>query len=150
MIGVTVDVGDGTCIAVKGQGRGQGQGRGHGRGRGRGRGPCNEQQYVDGTRFDEGELGIAVRWLSRLQEDAEQRTFELNDDADGSNQFIVNSTELRFTDIELLDVAAAGPAPVRRSKRAATQAAAQYDGKLKAKKYELPVETEQIILKACW
>lgn len=26
----------------------------------------------------------------------------------------------------------------------------QYDGKLKAKKYELPVETEQIILKACW
>ena len=44
MIGITVDTGDGTCFAVPAKGR----------------------QYVDGTRYDDGEYGVTVRWLSRF------------------------------------------------------------------------------------
>ena len=87
-----LDVGDGTCFAV----------------------PKEGKQYVNRTRFDDGEYGIAVRWLGRLTEDPELRTFDL--DAECTDEFIVNSSELRCTHIELIPHCPVGPA-VRRSPR---------------------------------
>ena len=82
----TLDAGDGTCVRFK---LGDKDGRTH----------------VDGTRFDPGDWGIAVRWLSRLEEDAEQRTFELEGDDSGRvddlRWVVINSTELRLTSIEM-------------------------------------------------
>ena len=92
MVGVTQDVGDGTCFAVPKEGR----------------------QYVNRTRFDDGEYGIAVQWLARLPEDPELRTFELDGD---SEEFVINSTELRCAQIELIPDRPVR-APVRRSPRA--------------------------------
>ena len=95
------------------------------------------------TRFDDGEYGVAVQWLSRLAEDAEQRTFELDKT---SKQFIFNSTELRAVDVEMPRVRV-GPAPIRpvtRSGRGGACCSAR------GGKFILPVESEQGILKLCW
>ena len=91
MIGMTIDTGDGACFAVPAKGR----------------------QYVNRTRYDDGEYGVAVQWLSRLAEDPEQRTFELDK---SSEQFIFNSTELRCIDIEMPRMCA-GPTPRRPTTR---------------------------------
>lgn len=53
------------------------------------------------TRYDNGEYGVAVRWLSRLAEDPEQRTFELDNN---SEQFIFDSMELRAIDVGMTHV----------------------------------------------
>merc|ERR1712022_99101 len=126
MVGVTLDVGDGTCFAVPKEGR----------------------QYVNRTRFDNGEYGIAVRWLGRMAEDPELRTFELA--AGSTDEFIVNSSELRCTHIELIPDRPVGPA-VRRSQRGHGGRARGGRGVAHLQgKYTLPVETEQVILCSCW
>lgn len=73
-IGVTVDTGNGKCIVEQVQ----------------------ERKTIDGTQFNSGDHAIAVRWFDRLSEDAQQRTFELGPN---SEQFVVNSTELRWTNL---------------------------------------------------
>ena len=102
-----------------------------------------QRKTIDGTSFTQGDYAIAVRWLNRLEEDPEQRTFELIGD---SNQFVVNSTELRLTKIEMERVRVAG-APVRVSARASTRAQQRVDRPVK---YNLPAATEQVILNSCW
>ena len=99
---------------------------------------------MNDTRFDVGEIGIAVRWLSRLAEDPEKRTFELDPH---SKEFVINSTELRAGNIEMDQQEVAGPA-VRRSARTAARSAQQ--AKYLARKYVLPTETEQNTLTSCW
>ena len=94
--------------------------------------------------------GISVRWLDRLVEnpDPELRPFELA--ADSTAEFIVNSSELRCTHIELIPDRPVGPA-VRRSQRGhggharGGRGVAHLQGKC-----TLPVETEQTILCSCW
>ena len=122
---ILVDTGDGTCFAVPAKGR----------------------QYVDRTRYDDGECGVVVQWLCRLAEDAEQRTFELDNK---SKQFIFNSTELRAINVEMPRVCA-GPTPVRPpvNTRSASDRARAGCGPRDGK-YTLPVESEQGILKLCW
>ena len=92
-----------------------------------------------------------MRWLGRLAEDPELRTFEL--DADCTDEFIVNSSELRCTHIELIPDRPVGPA-VRRSRRVHAGHGHDRDGRgvahLQGRKYTLPVETEQTILRSCW
>ena len=124
MIGVTLDTGDGTCVVVPKQGR----------------------QNANRTRFDDGEYGIVVRWLGRLAEDAELRTFDLV--ADCTEEFIVNSTELRCSQIEMIPEQLVGPA-VRRSPRGKGRARGHPAGP-RPGQYTLPVETEQLILSSCW
>ena len=125
MIGVTLDTGDGTCFAVPKEGR----------------------QNVNRTRFDDGEYGIAVRWLGRLAEDAELRTFDLV--ADCAEEFIVNSTELRCSEIEMIPVQPVGPA-VRRSGRGKGRDRGRPTTGPRPGQYTLPIETEQLILRTCW
>ena len=128
MIGVTLDTGDGTCFAVPKKGR----------------------QNVNRTRFDDGEYGIAVQWLGRLAEDSELRTFDLA--ADCAEEFIVNSTELRCSQIEMIPVQALGPT-VRRSRRSRGGGGGHHAAKVAGQRpgqYTLPVETEQLILRTCW
>ena len=126
------EAGDGTCVRFK---LGDKDGRTH----------------VDGTRFDPGDWGIAVRWLSRLEEDAEQRTFELEGDdsgrVDDSRLVVINSTELRFHSIEMEVLEAEGPA-VRRSTRTAARSATSRAHL--TRKYRLPIDAEDAILKACF
>ena len=90
--------------------------------------------------------------LERLSEDAEQRTFELGND--NLDEFVVNSTELRFSDVEMdkYVVPPAGPAvaAVRRSSRSSVRASISSAGVHVNKKYILPVEIEQHILKHCY
>ena len=92
-----------------------------------------------------------MRWLDRLVEDPdpELRPFELA--ADSTAEFIVNSSELRCTHIELIPDHPVGPA-VRRSRR--VRGGHDRDGRgvahLQGRKFELPVETEQTILRSCW
>ena len=102
---------------------------------------------VNRTRFDDGEYGIAVRWLARLPEDPELRTFELEGD---SEEFVINSTELRCTQIELIPDRPVR-APVRRSARARKHACSGHPATTTLQgRYTLPTETEQVILRACW
>ena len=89
--------------------------------------------------FDPGDCAIALRWLSRVSEDSEQRTFE---DDDTAPQITLNSTELRHVTVELTAVKQAQ----RRSPRAAARAAQHQP----PKRYELAVEAEQAILNSCW
>ena len=96
LIGITVDAGDGSCIVEKVQ----------------------QRKTIDGTRFSSGDYAISVKWLSRLAEDPEQRTFEL--DHTSVEQFVINSTELRLSNLELDKVSPLGPAP-RRQLRASTR-----------------------------
>ena len=123
MIGITVDAGDGTCFAVPAKGR----------------------QYVNCTRFDDGEYGVAVRWLCRLAEDPEQRTFELDNN---SKQIIFNSTESRAIDVDM-HRAHVGPTPVR-------PVTSRQSGRgrvgcgVRGGKFTLKVESEQDILKLGW
>ena len=92
------------------------------------------------------DCAIVSRWLSRVSEDAEQRTFELNN---SSEMFLVNSTELRHVNIELDLVPPLGPAvTVRRSSRGMTRAQSS-GGRVLDKKYTLPIELEQAILGDC-
>ena len=91
-----------------------------------------------------GDYAIAVRWLGRASEDSQLRTFELDKT---SAQVVINSTELRWSDIELLRVRPLGPAP-HRSSRKATKT--QSGGEQRPLRYELPVEIEQAILQECW
>ena len=132
LIGITIDAGDGTCVRFK-------------------LGDQDGRRHVDGTRFDPGDWGIAVRWLSRLEEDAEQRTFELEGDdsgrVDDSRWVVINSTELRFHSIEMEVLEAEGPV-VRRSARTAARSAISQAHL--TRKYRLPTATERAVLKACW
>ena len=83
-----------------------------------------------------------------MAEDPELRTFELAPNS--TDEFIVNSSELRCTQIELIPERPVGPT-VRRSQRGhggyarGGRGVAHLQGK-----YTLPVETEQIILCSCW
>ena len=122
MIGITIDYGNGTCIIQD---------------------MFTERTYLNGTRFDEGDCAIAVRWLQRLSEDPEQRTFEyhVNDTAEVS---VLNSTELRHTNIELELVPPMG-ATLRRSNRSVPRGHTAG-----SRKYSLPVAIEQAILNDCW
>jgi hypothetical protein len=122
LIGITIDCGDGGCIVKH----------------------CDEREYIEKTRFDPGDYAIAVRWLGRLAEDPQQRTFEL---APESEEFIINSTELRFKDVELELVPPLGPV-VRRSARPMSKAQSS-KGRVLNRKYVIPAETEQAILNEC-
>ena len=82
--------------------------------------------------------------LDRLAEDSELRTFELNQDH--LDQVIINSTELRFTHLEMDLVTAKGPVP-RTSSRASTRA--QSSRRAPNQKFLLPAATEQHILQLC-
>ena len=88
LIGVTLDVGNGSCIKEE----------------------VSERKNIDGTRFDPGDFAIAVRWLERVDDDEQQRTFEFSS-TDGS-QFVINSTELRHNGFELDKVAPLGPTTI--------------------------------------
>ena len=70
------------------------------------------QQKYEHTRFDPGDWGIAVRWLHRLEEDTEQRTFELEGGVvcgvDAPKVVVINSTELRWHSIEMCLLEATG------------------------------------------
>jgi hypothetical protein len=124
LVGITVDVGDGSCIVRHVQG--------------------DDREHIDGTRFDPGDYAIVVQWLSRLAEDPAQRTFEVNPEA---REFIINSTELRYSSVELDLVVPTGPA-LRRSSRAVTQAQSSH-GQVLHRKYIISIETEQAILQRC-
>jgi hypothetical protein len=132
MIGITMDAGEGSCVMFK-------------------RGAKDKRKHVDGTRFDPGDWGIAVRWLSRLEEDDEQRTFELEGDdsgkVDDSKVVVINSTELRCHSIEMEVLEAEGPA-VRRSTRTAARSATS--SAHLTRKYRLPIDAEDAVLKACF
>ena len=125
LIGVTLDVGDGTCIKEK----------------------VTARKTVDGTRFDPGDYAIAVRWLNRAEDGEQQRTFNLC--STNSTQFVINSTELRHSCFELDKVAPLGPIP-RRSARSSTQASskARAAGRNPITQYVLPVQIEQFILES--
>ena len=123
LVGITVDCGGGSCIKRKVQ----------------------EKEVIDGTRFDPGDYAIAVRWLARLAEDPEQRTFELTGEEE---QFVINSTELRYVNVSL-DLVPPVNAPTRRSSRGLTRAQSSGYQVLK-RKYILPIESEQAILNDLW
>ena len=123
IIGMTVDVGDKTCIIKQVQDR---------------------SERINGTKFDRGDYVVAVQWLVRLAEDSEQRTFELKPDAP---QDVFNSTELRCIDVQL-DKQDGNLAPVRRSLRERSRVAAQ--AVVRATKYVVPTIVEQMILVECW
>ena len=95
--------------------------------------------------------GIAVRWLHRLEEDTEQRTFELEGGVvcgvDAPKVVVINSTELRWHSIEMDLLEATGPT-VRRSARTAARGSGS--GEHLARKYRLPIDAEVAILKECW
>ena len=99
---------------------------------------------LNGTMFSPGDYAIAVRWLCRASEDSQLRTFELNK---SKPKVVMNSTELRWSNIELNEVRPLRPA-VRRSPRAGARA--QGEGQQVMQQYKLPVETEQAILQECW
>ena len=111
----------------------------------------NSKGDVDGTRFDPGDWGIAVRWLSRLEEDDEQRTFELEGDdsgkVDDSKVVVINSTELRCHSIQMDVLEAEGPT-VRRSSRTAARSATS--SAHLTRKYRLPIDAEDAVLRACF
>ena len=118
LIGITVDVGDGQCIMKR---------------------DFAKQERIEGTVFDPGDCTIAVRWLGRAAEDAQLRTFELDESAP---QVVINSTELRWSNIELVRVPPVGVALRRSSRNAASTRL--------LKQYQLPVASEQAILQECW
>lgn len=124
IIGVTVDTGDGSCIV---------------------RQDFEKRQKIDGTMFDPGDCAIAVRWLRRVSDDSEQRSFEYDATAP---QMTLNSTELRCVTVELDTVKQARQ--VRRSRRAGARAAAQQHALGDLVIYELAAEAEQTILNSCW
>ena len=123
LVGITVDCGGGSCIKRKVQ----------------------EKEVIDGTRFHPGDYAIAVMWLARLAEDPEQRTFELTGEEE---QFVINSTELRYVNVSL-DLVPPVNAPTRRSSRGLTRAQSSGYQVLK-RKYILPIESEQAILNDLW
>jgi hypothetical protein len=55
-IGITLDVGDGTCIKMRMPMKRRGQGTGSRRT------TSSSTEYIDGTRFDEGDIAISVQW----------------------------------------------------------------------------------------
>ena len=143
LIGITLDAGDGSCIVER----------------------VAKNKRIEGTRFDAGDYATKVKWyelaslvsiaaliavcrLERLAEDPEQRTFELSNDS--SEKFVINSTELRFSDIEMdkYVVELTGPV-VRRSARPLARAQSCTMNKNIKKKYVLPTEIEQHVLKHC-
>jgi hypothetical protein len=126
LIGVTLDVGNGSCIKEE----------------------VSERKNIDGTRFDPGDFAIAVRWLERVDDDEQQRTFEFSS-TEGS-QFVINSTELRHSGFELDKVAPLGPIP-RRSARSSTQVSSRARAAQSniPTQYVLPVQIEQFILETC-
>jgi hypothetical protein len=125
LIGVTVDAGDNSCIVKQVQER---------------------SERINRTQFDRGDYVVAVQWLVRLAEDSEQRTFELKPNAPHD---VFNSTELRCIDVQL-DKEDGNLAPVRRSMRARSQRQSASQDVVRAVKYVVPTEVEQIILVECW
>jgi hypothetical protein len=122
VVGITVDCGDGECIVKH----------------------VLDREQIDGTRFDPGDYAIAVQWLIRLDEDPQHRTFEVDNDAP---QYIINSTELRYANVELELVPPIGT-PLRRSSRGMTRAQSS-GGRVLCRQYVIPFETEQAILQEC-
>jgi hypothetical protein len=128
LIGITIDAGNGSCIVKEAKGR----------------------EMYRGTRFDQGDFAIAVKWLSRLDEDPEFRTFELSNDP-SEEDFVVNSTELRLASVELELVSPIGEV-VRRSSRSSTYASSRAqisNNQYLNRKYTLSTQQEQTILKIC-
>ena len=95
--------------------------------------------------FDPGDYAIAVRWLHRVSDDSEQRSFEY--DAT-TPQMTLNSTELPCVKIELDTVKQAQQ--VRRSPRAGAQAAQRQHVQGHSVRYELAADAEQTIFNSCW
>ena len=73
-----------------------------------------------------------------------QTSFEVDPDA---REFIINSTELRYANVELELVPPIGSA-LRRSSRAMARAQSSH-GHVLCRKYVIPNETEQAILQCC-
>ena len=107
-----------------------------------------ERMTVNKTRFDKGDLGIAVKWFSRLEEDdIEHRTFELDYDVE---QFVINSTELRWSNIQLEPIdPVATPVRVQTRRSPRHHGVQRQEPALRPGKYTLPVDTEQSILTEC-
>jgi hypothetical protein len=89
---------------------------------------------------------MVVCRLDRLDEDPEKRTFEYNQDS--SEEFVFNSTELRWSDFEMDMVTPVGIVP-RKSARPSTRNQSRAPATVLTKKYILPVEIEQHILESC-
>ena len=60
LIGITQDTGDGSCIVRSVPV--QASLRGRGRGRGSATNTQRRTEYINGTRFDEGDLAVSVKW----------------------------------------------------------------------------------------
>jgi hypothetical protein len=90
---------------------------------------------------------MVVCRLDRLSEDPEQRTFELNNDS--AEEFVINSTELRFSNIEMDKYVVEPASIVRRSARPLARAQSGSINQNIKKKFVLPVEIEQHVLKHC-
>jgi hypothetical protein len=60
LIGITQDTGDGSCIVRSVPV--QASVRGRGRGRGSATNTQRRTEYINGTRFDEGDLAVSVKW----------------------------------------------------------------------------------------
>ena len=90
-----------------------------------------------------GDFAISVRWLARLDEDEQQRTFELSNEE--GEEFTINSTELRLSEIELDKVVPAGPIPRRSGRQHASSRARNCEQNMSTK-YILPAAIEQHIL----
>lgn len=121
LIGITQDAGNGSCIVEQVQ----------------------SSKSIDGTRFTAGDYALAVKWLDRLSEDPEQRTFELNHES--VETFVINSTELRMSNLELDKVVPTGAAP-RRQLRASTR----NSSRVRKEKFMLPIQIEQHILETLY
>ena len=90
---------------------------------------------------------IALLRYSRSDDDSEQRTFELCSTAPTS---VVNSTEIRFTQIELDPVRQVLPLLRRNPHRSGVLRHGQDAEVNRLKQFTLPVVTEQHILNGCW
>ena len=144
MIGITQDTGNGSCLMRRSSLR---------------------REAINGTRFDPGDYAISVKWylfciksaiswclvcrLERLPKDIEQKAFQLDNDC--TEQFVINSTELRLVGVEMDEVVAG--APPRRSARATTAISSRASQGLhrsnRRRTYALPTQTEQFTLETC-
>jgi len=73
-IAQAADQGDGTCLVKTFDARGT----------------------MNGTRFERGEVAIAVKWWDRVPSDSRGLSFVEWHDEDGDDAFIVNSSQIRF------------------------------------------------------
>ena len=106
------------------------------------------------TRYDPGDIAVAVHFWERDTSDPSRRTFYR-----GENYGIVNSVEIRLAStksavvpIVKLDMPLVEPPSCRRSSRRTTIAAsrAQAQRTTKQKKRTLPARLANTIIKNCW